>query len=43
MEMLGQMIKLLFSVMFICTVMVVIAGIFGAGAKALMIYLLNDN
>lgn len=38
MEMLGQTIKLLFSALFICTVMVVIAGIFGAGAQALMIY-----
>lgn len=38
MELLGQSIKLLFSSMFICTVMVVLAGIFGAGAEALMIY-----
>lgn len=38
MELLGQTIKLLFSVMFICTVMVVLAGIFGAGSQALMIY-----
>jgi hypothetical protein len=38
MQMLGQSIKLLFSALFICTVMVVIAGIFGAGVQALMIY-----
>jgi energy-coupling factor transporter transmembrane protein EcfT len=38
MQMLGQTIKLLFSALFICTVMVVIAGIFGAGVQALMIY-----
>lgn len=38
MQILGQTIKLLFSALFICTVMVVIAGIFGAGVQALMIY-----
>ncbi|XGB41777.1 MAG: hypothetical protein LVS60_16345 [Nodosilinea sp. LVE1205-7] len=38
MQMLGQTIKLLFSALFICTVMVVIAGIFGAGVQALIIY-----
>ncbi len=34
MQMLGQTIKFLFSALFICTVMVVIAGIFGAGVQA---------
>lgn len=35
---LGQIIKLLFICMFICTVIILLASIFGAGAPALAIY-----
>lgn len=35
---LGQLIKFLFIGIFVCTVLVVLAGIFGAGEEALLIY-----